>query len=161
MYILFENFRNIDTYLMQRLMVIACHGEWVHCEIVFNEKDNIRASAWDKSGMEFRKWQDVPFENYFELYELPSENWKSAYHYCQANEGKKYDRLGVLGMIYQIPVLSPERKFCSELCYEVIDLYTKLNIPERDAQMVSPLMMRRMIINQGIKPVPLSVLKKQ
>lgn len=160
MYILFENFRNIESYIMQRLMVFACKGEWVHCEIVFNEKNNLRASAWDSSGMEFRQWQDIKFERYFELYPLPSEHHNLAYQFCLANQGKKYDRMGVLGMTYKIPFLNSEKIFCSELCHEVTTLYTGLDVPQKQSSLVSPLEMRRMIINQGIEPVPISVLKK-
>ena len=160
MYILFENFRNVDTYFMQRLMAMAVRGEWVHCEIVFNEKNNVRASAWDKSGVEFRNWEYIHYPERFELYPLPSEYWLEAYRICQAQVGTKYDRLGVIGMMYKIPIFHQERNFCSKLCYETIQNYTSLDLPVESPSLVTPLMMRRMIINQGIKPVPISVLNQ-
>jgi hypothetical protein len=158
MYILFENFRNVDTYFMQRLMAMAVRGEWVHCELIFNEKNNIRASAWDKTGVGIREWETIAYPERFELYPLPSAYWQEAYRICKAQVGTKYDRLGVIGMMYKIPVFHQERNFCSKLCYETIQNYTSLDLPTQPSSIVTPLMLRRMIINQGIKPVPLSVL---
>lgn len=159
MYILFEKFNNIDDYFMSRLMVFAVKGQWVHCEIVFNEKNNVRASAWDKKGMEFRDWSPIN-PDYFELYPLPSEHWEAAYQYCKYLEGREYDRAGVLGMMYGLGIFNSDKKFCSELCYEVVSDFTDIQLAEMQPSLVSPLALRRMLINQGIQPVPLSVLNQ-
>lgn len=166
MYILFENFRNIEstnlitTYFRQRFMVIACKGEWVHCEIVFNEMQNQRAFASDSTGMMMKDWENKVKPEHFELYPLPSHNWKLSYDYCKSQEGKVYDRAGVVGMMYGIPTYNDNAVFCSELSDTVIKQYTGLQIEKRPASLVSPLMLRRSIINQNINSVPLSVLSK-
>ena len=160
MYILFEKFNNIDTYLMSRLMVFAVKGQWVHCEIVFNEANNIRASAWDKHGMEFCEWATLKNPDYFELYPLPSENWQAAFQYCKYHEGREYDRAGVLGMMYGLDIFNSAKKFCSELCYEVVKDFTGISVPEIQPSLVSPLSLRRMLINQEIQPVPISTLNQ-
>jgi hypothetical protein len=161
MYIIFENFRNYDTYLWQRIMAMGAKGEWTHCELIFDEMNNVRASAWGSSGMEFRKWEFPKKPQYFELYPLPSQNWKQAYEFCKEHEGLEYDKVGVLGMMYNWAKLnSPRKVFCSELCFKVTDNYTDVPLPNIQPSLVSPVMMRRYLIKQGIKPVPLSVLTK-
>jgi len=160
MYLLFEKFNNIDSYLMSRLMVFAVKGQWVHCEIIFDEKDNLRASAWNKNGVEFRNWKPLINEHYFELYPLPSEHWEAVYQFFQQYEGSEYDKVGILGMMYGIGFLNSEKKFCSELCYEIVQNYTPITLPAILPGLVSPLSLRRMLLNQGIQPVPLSVLNK-
>lgn len=160
MYLLFENFRAYDSYLWQRIMAMGAKGEWTHCEVIFNEKDNVRASAWGSTGMEFRDWTPKTHPEYFELYPIPSDKWLRAYQFCKANEGKGYDKLGVLGMIYNFALLnSPRRVFCSELCFNVTSIYTDIPLPDIQPSLVSPVMMRRYLKNQGIQPVPLSVLQ--
>lgn len=159
MYILFENFRNIDSYLWQRLMAMGSKGEWVHCEIVFNEMYNIRASAWNSTGMEFRQWETNLNPKYHELYPIPSENWEAIFKYCQSLEGNQYDKLGVFGMIAQVPMGNDKNTFCSEMCYRAINEMTSLPVPNMHGNLVSPTRLRRMLINRNIKPVPLSVLK--
>lgn len=158
MHILFEHFTAQPDYLWTRIMAMGSKGEWVHCEIVFDELENLRASAWGESGMEFRQWHNPQPESRFELYPLPSENWKSVYDYCKTMEGSNYDKLGILGMIFRIPINNQNCVFCSELCYKSIQNYTSLELPAEYPSNVSPLNLRRMLINQNIKPVPLSTL---
>lgn len=165
MYILFENFKNVKrkthfaTYFRQRFMVIACKGEWVHCEIIFNEMGNQIAYAGNETGMVMMEWKELENPQYHELYPLPSQNWQAAYEYCQSQVGKVYDKAGVVGMMYGVPTYNDDAVFCSELCENVVNKFTGLTLEQRPPSLVSPLMLRRSIINQGIQPVPISVLK--
>ncbi len=160
MYILFEHYKNIDNYFKQRMMLLGVKGDWVHCEIIFNEVDNIRASAWGSIGMSFEKWENITKPAYFELYPLPSENWREVYAYMDAHKGSPYDKIGVIGMVYGLAVQYKNGKFCSELCYEALSQHTSISLPKARPSSVSPLELRRWIINSGIKRVSSTALNK-
>lgn len=154
MHLLFEHYRESEGYLKQRMMVIGAKGDWVHCELIFDESNNQRASCWGAEGMEFEVWRNITRPQNFELYPIPSSNWKEIYDFMQSHVGTPYDKLGVLGMVYQVPFLqSQHRKFCSELCYEAINQLTTIQLPLVKPNTVSPLQLRRWIINAGIKPI--------
>ena len=75
------------------------------------------------------------------------------YQYFEANEGKKYDAIGVVGMVYKTALLdNPEHKFCSEVCYEALT-QAQFPLPKVDARLISPLQLRRLIRGLGYKPL--------
>lgn len=160
MYLIFEHYKNIDNYLKQRLMLLGVKGDWVHCEIVFDEMDNVRASSWGGIGTEFVAWENIKKPSNFSLYPLPSANWKEVYRYMQEHQGSPYDNLGVVAMVYGLGINWKKGKFCSEICYEALSKHTNIALPNVKASSVSPLELRRWIINSGIKSVPSTVLNK-
>ena len=166
MYILFESYRNIDAYFKQRMMLLGGKGAWIHCEIIFNEKQNVRASCWDAEGMNMRAWQALERPEYFELYPLPSSQWKAMYQYMLQQRGFAYNKIGVLGMVYGIALKGikgqgNQAKFCSELCYEAILHYTDLPLPITNPASVSPLLLRRYLKNLGIEALSPSLLNQR
>lgn len=142
------------------MMLFGVKGDWVHCEIIFDELDNIRASSWGNKGTDFEKWENIKNPNLFELYKLPSQNWREVYQFMKNHEGTPYDKLGVIGMVYGIAVQHKNSKFCSEICYEAIKNNVSLPIPSVRPSSVSPLQLRRWIINSGVKRVPSLALNK-
>ncbi|MEA5402621.1 hypothetical protein VB776_06830 [Arcicella sp. DC2W] len=160
MHLLFEHYKNIDNYFKQRIMLLGVKGDWVHCEIIFDELDNLRASSWGSKGTDFEKWENIKKPNLFEIYMLPSENWREVYQFMKNHEGTPYDKLGVIGMVYGIAVQHKNSKFCSEICYEAIKNHVSLPIPSVRPSSVSPLQLRRWIINSGVKRVPSLALNK-
>ncbi|MBB6003849.1 hypothetical protein [Arcicella rosea] len=160
MHILFEHYKNIDNYFKQRMMLLGVKGEWVHCEIVFDELDNLRASSWGSIGTDFQPWQNIKKPNLFEIYMLPSDNWREVYQFMKNHEGSPYDKLGVIGMVYGIALQHKNSKFCSEICYEAIKNHVSISIPLVRPSSVSPMQLRRCIINSGVKRVPSLALNK-
>ena len=160
MYILFEHYKNIDNYFKQRMMLLGGKGDWVHCELVFDEVSNVRASSWGNMGMDFEAWENIKKPQYFELYPLPSQNWKQVYDFMYSYRGSPYDKIGVLSMVYGLAFQYKEGKFCSEICYEALQLSNTLQLPIVRPSSVSPMMLRRYIINAGLKPVSSTVLNK-
>jgi len=152
MYLLFESFRNQDSYIWQRMMAVGGKGEWVHCEILFDEKAWRRGSAWLTQGVGFRAFEPIDPKRY-EVYQIGSQHWEKAYQYFVENEGKKYDAIGVVGMVYRTALLdNPEHKFCSEVCYEALT-QAQFPLPKIDARLISPLQLRRLIRGLGYKPL--------
>jgi hypothetical protein len=161
MHLLFEHYRESQGYFKQRMMVVGAKGDWVHCELVFDEVNNRRASCWGSEGMEFENWKNITRPQNFELYPIPSQNWKEAYEFMESHVGIPYDKIGVLGMVYKIPFMqSQHRKFCSELCFEAVKQFTNIELPSVLPNTVSPLNLRRWIINAGISPIASTALNK-
>lgn len=149
MHILFESFRTQPSYLFQRMMLIGGKGEWTHCEILFEEKQWIRASSWRSQGTGFKTFEPLGNPSHYEIYALESTNWQKAFAYFDTHQNPYYDVYGVLGMVYQTHLLNhPSHKFCSEACYEAL-LEAQLPLPLLDARLLSPLQLRRIIKQAG------------
>lgn len=109
---------NPKTSLLDQLICFFTNSRYSHCELVlwYDHKSKI-ANCWSASprsnGVRNKK---IRLDSHWELYKIDTVlDVKHFEEFFRAQEGKKYDYFGALGVQFPFFKHEPSRWFCSEI----------------------------------------------
>lgn len=100
-------------------------GKYSHCELQFSDGISFSADAWENR-VRFEVIHYNPANWDCVDVKLTAKEEIAVRAFCDSQEGKGYDWLGIIGFIFPLVVEDPLRWFCSEVCVEALKMVGKL-----------------------------------
>lgn len=133
-------FETAETNLKGSVMKFGSGGQMIHCQFVFENYDNVCASAWELHGIGFRTYeQTVKEERRWAFVNFGNEKDEELWSWFRQRIGTPYD-LGGLFTSFIVPMKKRDspKMFCSEVCYTACQEVLKLNLPAVNPAYLSP-----------------------
>jgi len=132
------------------------NGDWKwlpsHCEILFNNKISFSADS-DEDLVRFKYRNYISEDTSWSIVHVNLSHGAdedTVYKYCETKEGLKYDYAGIFAFFTPFVRQNKNKYFCSEICAEVIDLYTDIKI-YKPYSSITPVELKKILLKHNKK----------
>jgi hypothetical protein len=154
MIIAFEHVQNARSWRGKLIERVEKYP-YVHVELLFNHQDWLCFSARSSTGgVSFVPYQDLitnPKMWDCFLAEHPADSQDSqdrqAYRAAIEMVGTPYNYEGIWQVLTKTDTDNSEKRFCSEIAYEILTQYTRLPLPTMPSVEVTPRVLHQMLID--------------